>query len=212
MRQRNPRSRDEIKQALEIQRAAIDASAKSYDEGNRWEALRLATAVYNLVHDHGSIKSLFGQLGIRRKLRYFAAPRAYNPKNMLRETPLVLMRLQADGLSEYLPLLDGGPPLPPRRLDFQDWWEEDVILADGAEFKLTRKRLVFVLRNQEGGGHFSPEMNDQTYLRFSQAQSTTPFVIKSGQQPAPVMGAELATMRQIAWELTKSLDDFGPIQ
>lgn len=211
MRQRHVRSRDQIKQALEIQRRALDASAKSYDGGNRWEALRLATAVYNLVHDGGNIRSLLTQLGIRGALRFFAPATPHNPRNLVRETLLVMIHLYSDGTAEYVPLLDNGPPLPSRRLQFHDWWEKDIILSDG-EFKLTRKRLVFILRNQEGGGHFSTEMNDHTYMRFSQAQLTTPLVVAPGKPTKPILGVELATMRQIAWELTKTLDDHGPIE
>jgi hypothetical protein len=98
MGQRNPRTRAEIKQAFDIQLAAVAASSRSYDDGNRWEALRLSTAVYNLVHDHGSIKSLLGQLGIRRRVRYRASPFPYVPGNSARQTPLALLRVRLGAL------------------------------------------------------------------------------------------------------------------
>jgi len=98
---------------------------------------------------------------------------------------------------------------PPRLLQFHGWWEKDVILRDGA-VQLTRKRLVFVLRNQEGGGHFSSEMRDHTYLRFAAEQLNTPYVVAPGKPPKPVLGVELASMRQIAWELAKTLEIMDP--
>jgi hypothetical protein len=205
-----PRTRDEVKQALDVQRQAISASSKSYDDGNRWEALRLASAVYNIVHDHGKIRSLLTQLGIRGSLKFVASNRARNSNNLMRETLLVAARVYGDGSAEYLPHLDGSH-YPPRLVQLYEWWEKDIILADG-KFELTRKRLVFVLRNQEGGGHFSTEMNDHAYLRFSREQLNTPYVLAPGKAPKPLLGAELASMRQVAWELMKTLNDHGPLK
>jgi hypothetical protein len=65
------RPREEVLDALNQQREALIASCKSYDEGNRWEALRLATAVYIIVHDGGrNSKSILTQLGLRGSLRF----------------------------------------------------------------------------------------------------------------------------------------------
>jgi hypothetical protein len=116
---------------------------------------------------------------------------------------------QASGDAEYIPLL-GDTPEPHRRVQFPHWWEE-IVLAEGERFQLTRKRLVFILRNQEGGGHYSEEMNDPSYLRFSKEHLTTPYVLAEGKQPKPILGVELATMRQIAWEVSRTLDDHGQI-
>src|SRR5438270_671390 len=100
------RSREELKQALDVQRRAILSSSKSYDEGNKCEALRLATAVYVVVHDAGRNKSILGQLGIKGSLRFIASGPPSNPKNLLRATLLVSTRIYGDGTAEYIPRLD----------------------------------------------------------------------------------------------------------
>lgn len=114
--------------------------------------------------------------------------------------------MYGDGTAEYRPKLDGHPDEEPRRLQFHEWWSDDIKFRDGA-FRLTRKSLVFSLRNQEGGAHLDPVLSDPNYLRFAREQLTTPFVVAPGRQPTPILGAELASMRQIAWELLKTLDE-----
>ena len=80
----------ETKEALDVQRRAIVASCAAYDNGEKWEALRLATAVYLVVHDGGkNNKSLLTQLGVRDATKFIASARPANPNNLLRETPLV---------------------------------------------------------------------------------------------------------------------------
>jgi hypothetical protein len=200
---RHTRLPEEVKMALDVQRNAMAASAKSYDDGNKWEALRLATAVHVIVHDAGGTKSLLKQLGIKGSLRFFASGPKSNPNNLIRESLLVSVRIFGDGSAEYVPRLDHNHH-PPRLVQFHEWWEEDIIFREGTFF-LSRKRLVFVLRSQEGGSHFDPVLKDPNYLRFSREQITTPYV-SGGGTSTPVLGAELATMRQVAWELTKTLD------
>ncbi len=86
------RSRAEVENALEVQRNAIMAYSVSYDAGARWEAIRLAVAVFVTVHDGGRReKSILTQLGIRGSLRFLASGHSSNPRNLLRETLLLSM-------------------------------------------------------------------------------------------------------------------------
>jgi hypothetical protein len=199
------RPRDAVEKALEIQCSAIRASSEAYDAGEWWEALRLATAIYIVVHDSGKrTTSILTQLGIRGRLRFVASGFRYSPRNVLRETHLLSTRVYGDGTAEYRPLLDGAA-WPARSIQFGEWWEKELIFRDG-QFSLTRKSLTFSLRNQEGGAHLDPTVTDPNYLRFAKEQLTTPYVVAHGSPPKPILGAELASMRQIAWELLKTLE------
>jgi hypothetical protein len=201
------RPKEEIEQALEIQRQALISSSAAYDRGDTWEALRLATSVYVIVHDDGrKYQSVLTQLGIRGKLRFASTAFQYSPTNVLRETHLLSTRVYSDGTAEYRPLL-GGAAWPVRYVQFNTWWDRERIFRDGA-FSLTRKKLAYMLRSREGGAHLEPVLRDPNYLRFAQAQLTTPFVFRTdGPPPKPILGAELASMRQIAWELLKTLEE-----
>ena len=197
------RSSEEVQRALEIQRQALESSCVAYDNGNRWEASRIATTVMVLVHDAGRNQSILRQLGIKGKLRFITSAFQYSPRNVLRETHLLSTRVYNDGTAEYAPLLDGAPH-GLRRLQFHDWWESELIFRDGT-FRLTRKRLAHVLRNQEGGAHFDPILQDANYLRFAKEQLTTPYVVSAGMPPRAILGAEWASMRQVGWELLETL-------
>jgi hypothetical protein len=199
------RKPEEIREALEVQRSALTASCKAYDEGNRWEAIRLATTVFVIVHDAGKkFQSLLAQLGIRGKLRFVASGFPANPNNLLRETNLVMARVHSDGRAEYVPLLDEAS-VPIRRVQVHSWWKDDLILRDGT-FRLTRQKLAFVLRSQEGGAHFDAALRDPNYVQFAHEQLSTPFALFEGRAPKPILGVEWASMRQVAWELLKTLE------
>lgn len=71
--------------------------------------------------------------------------------------------------------------------------------------QLTRRRLVFALRNKDGGAHFDAEL-DEPYAVFS--QKPVWFAIQ-GDKSYPIMQQETATMRQIAWELLETLKGAG---
>jgi hypothetical protein len=197
------RSRDELLRALDVQQSALAASCRSYDEGNKWEALRLASATYTLVHDYGKIRSILSQLGIKDKMKFLSSGHHVGPKVVGRVNPLVTLELQVDRPSEYGPRFQ-TVETPVRQVSFGQWWERDIIIKDGSA-ELTRKRLVFVLRNQEGGAHFDDEVRDPAYV--SLARSSNALVIRLGHEPQLVFAVELATMRQVAWELTKTLAD-----
>jgi hypothetical protein len=144
---------EDVERALGAQRHFILASCEAYDEGAIAEALRLATAIYVVVHDGGKNKSILTQLGIRVELRFVASGFQYGPTHVLRETQLLSTRVYGDGTAEYRPLLDAAA-WQPRMLQFHEWWEKDIIFRDG-EFRLTRKKLAFIIRSQEGGAHLA---------------------------------------------------------
>lgn len=200
------RSQREIREALDNQRKALIASCKAYDEGEKWEAMRLATAIWTVVHDGGRNNvSILSQLGVRGSLRFVSSAFKYSPDNVLRETALLSTRVYSDGTAEYRPLLDAAPLGQQHLLQIGKWWDTEVIFRDG-QFRLTRRKLVFTLRSQEGGSHFDAVISDPNYLRFAKEQLTTLYVVSSRIPPKPILGAELASMRQIAWELLETLE------
>ena len=199
------RPRAELVEHLKDQRAALAASCAGFDSGNQWEAARLATTVFTLLHDGGSIVSILTQLGLRASLRFVSTAHPMNPGNALPETPLIALRLSDKGAT-YVPAF-GNAPFPSTRSQFPTWWVKELIYRDGG-FELTRRRLVFALRHQDGGGHVG-ELTDEAYIRFK-TKAAWDFV-KEGSPPEPVYGAVAATMRQIAWEVTETLVQLGEV-
>jgi hypothetical protein len=213
-----PRSPEEILRACDAQGRFLAASCHAYDAGNPWEALRLATIVYTLVHDAGKQHSLLSQLsGVKNEINWISTAIVIDPNKergifrSLRYTPLIQFqkynqKKHPGRIPEWLPLstwlkLRGQMPLL-RQLPFEDWWEKDMIFLDETEGAvLTRKKLVLALRNQEGGSHYDPEVVNPNYLPLR--RKVAMFTPNYGH--GTFFGLELVTMRQIAEELVISL-------
>ncbi|MEO6840962.1 MAG: hypothetical protein ABI192_09360 [Bradyrhizobium sp.] len=194
------RTAEEKLAALREQLAMLDASAASYDAGTLWEAKRLATVCGNLLLDgRGKILPLLVQLGMRSKIPFISTAREI-PSNMAPRLALVLIGMGgADGVN-FTPYCKAGfsPPWTHQK-KFADWWEQPVFgSADGRT--LSRKNVVFSLRSQDGGAHFDEEWGSD----LSRLIATTGDERLSS-DGKPIANAHLATMRQIAWELTETL-------
>lgn len=203
---RTKRTKAELLQLLADQRAALAASCQSYDKGNEWEAARIANSIFTLVHDGGSIISILSQLGIRGSLRFISSGHGDEPNNAMAGIPLVGFSLQRDGGSKTVPLCALGLERD-RKAQFPNWWAKELIYQDD-QFQLTRRRLVFSLRHQDGGSHVG-ELTDEAYIRLKTKEIG---FVRFNDEPMVAMYALTATMRQIAWEVTKTLDDYGSIQ
>jgi hypothetical protein len=213
-----PRSPEEIQRACNAQAGFLAASCRAYDEGDPWEALRLATIVFTLVHDAGKQHSVLSQLyGVKNEVIWMSTARTIDPDKergifrSLRYTPLIEFqkydqKKHPGRVPEWLPIstwlkLRGQKPFL-KELPFEDWWENDVIFLDEEEAAvLTRKKLVLALRNQEGGSHFDPEVTNPHYLPLRKKLAIYSFNHGHG----IFFGLELVTMRQIAEELIISL-------
>ena len=150
------RPRPELVQLLAEHRQALAASCESYDKGNEWEAARLATTIFTLVHDGGSITSLLTQLGLLDSLRFISSGRdEHDAFTTLATPPLVGIQMNTGGQTKYYPRLDETRASQIRELAFKTWWSEECIFKNypAKSLELNRARLVFALRHQDGGGH-----------------------------------------------------------
>jgi hypothetical protein len=201
------RPRKELIHQFRIQRRAIEVSCAAYDQGETWEALRLSTAVANLVWDASSgIKCILTQLGILNDLTYISSGIPCIPGNLAREVVLAGFRIHRDGRNEYFPWL-GRSPVPSALVEFDEWWDRDTILKEGDAFRMTRRHLVTALRNADGGSHIDAELRNPSYTRFSR-DTMIHTGTSDAPEPNPLLGAERASMRQIAWELLVTLNSW----
>jgi hypothetical protein len=183
---------------------ALESSSRAFDAGSQWEAKRLATIAYVLLHDGGrNSRSLLTQVGLKETLRFPSTRLGWSDASLTTQMPLVLTRADHDG-AKYLPLLDDGPPTDPQMLSFSRWWEQPV-LRDTARRTLSRKNLIFSLRNQDGGSHSDGELTDAAYAAISRQNGAGWFIERGNERKAIDPGPHLATMRQIAQEIKRTL-------
>jgi hypothetical protein len=210
---RAKRPRSDLIQLLSEQRQALAASCAGYDNGSEWEAARLATTVYTLVHDGGSILSILTQLGLRAALRFVSTGRPQVPPNMklsFSSPPLTGFRADSAGM-RCVPQFTIGNKAPTTLVQFETWWtKEDIERTHptGAP-ELTRRRLVFALRHQDGGSHVGA-LTDSAYVRLK--AGTGMFGNAADGSPRAMIEAASAAMRQIAWEVTETLGQLGEVK
>lgn len=200
------RPRSDIEAALKVQIEHLEASCESYDGGRVSEAARIAAAVFIIVHDGGQ-RSLLSQLNLRAGLRFASFAALIEPGNLLVDQPLVIMHMNDKGLTNE-PTLDRGH-IQRHDLQFHKWWEQEQVFKTPAGLFLNRRRLVFSMRNQDGGGHVDSALSDDAYVAFSRSAPGWIGTSSTGQtfsaQPSP----HLPTMRHLGFELLLTLKDAG---
>ena len=203
------RPRAELVQLLAEQREAFAASCEGYDKGNEWEAARLATSILTLVHDGGTITSLLTQLGLRASLRFVSTGRSRSPPGMkvsFASPALLGFRGGPSGM-KFVPQFQLSTKKPEaKNIQFETWWaKEDIYDSNGVE--LTRRRLVFALRHQDGGGHVG-ELTDPAYVQLKDGAG-----FSGNAADGSIMALQGAnpTMRQVAWEVTETLKQLGDV-
>jgi len=227
------KSPEELHDNLIEQVQFLRTSCKLYDEGIRSEAKRLASAVYVLLHDAGQQKSLLKMLDYRGKMRFLSAAERHEELEIY--VPLLIYSIPDKGghFEPNFPIIEQSKDNLPR-LQFHSWWDEPVYL-NGADQNLSRKNLVYALRNQDGGGHVDAALRDAAYrwliLKGAKGAAipmkggmtlmwnpmTNPRALENGilngsmleMIGGPVKDGHLAIMRVIAWELDETLKSEG---
>ena len=86
---------------------------------------------------------------------------------------------------------------------FDQWWN-GVVIVDNNNNEFSRKELVLALRNKVGGGHVDSKLNQKFHDLFKIGSHGVSII--RGQKTIPVTELELASVRQIAYELIMVLD------
>lgn len=206
------KSQSDLLAALAEERAAIRNSCVNYDAGQLWEAKRLASSVYKLVKDgKGNNKSLLGQLNLNPKLKYITSSKGIKD-GVWPKLPLVNL-FMGDNCVSYIPIyINNFNAENIKRVSFSTWWDEPIYqemtgsslgyLNRGRFF--SRKNLVHAMRDQDGGAHWDGTLTNEIYCKLAiKGETGFESVVDGVKVPS---NAHLATMRQIAWEMEKTLE------
>lgn len=220
------RTEAELKEELREQILDIRSAASRFDQGDTWEAKRLATSVYVLLSDGtGRTRSLLGQMGLKKGMKLLTSN---VNKEVIREdgtrlspqigTPMIRPSISFEGgkvvSSVYTPALgQGGAVGNHAWVGFSNWWEERIF-SESCHLRLTRKNIVFSIRSQDAGAHFDERVRNSQYRAFSLGKGPMTGLFEKtdssgSSQIIQTKGGVRALMRQIAWEVDESLRILG---
>ncbi|MBN5049562.1 hypothetical protein JY456_04310 [Stenotrophomonas maltophilia] len=196
------RPKGEVERELGEQVALLQHACSSFDSGLEAIGKHIALSLRVLLHSRGKSQALLEQLGLRGGYFYDSAG-SLNPRNLLPECNLVMMRLGNDG-AHYLPRCAAGTyPFPPKLIRFERWWN-DPVLKDDKGRSLSRRELVANVADTDGGAHVDPEL-EESYMDLSRNNSLG-WVFQSDDITKPLgRRPELACMRQIGEEVLMTL-------
>lgn len=199
----------EIMKHLREQTEFLNRSARAYDDGFRSEAKRLAVALRILLHDTGESTSLLTLLG-RKDMLFYDTALNYDQQSGIPTHGLFMTQMGPGNVVQYVPPIDDGSPsrYQKGKVPFDDWWET-VVLADAAGSKLTRREIVLAVANKDGGAHVDPDL-DGAYANLTKLGGISLKYYVGDVEHQMATPPELASIRQIAHEVLKSLkDEFG---
>ncbi|MFE4239829.1 hypothetical protein [Peribacillus butanolivorans] len=184
----------------------LQNSCERFDKGVVSEGKRIAVGIRTLVHDTKNSVSLLTHLDVKNKLYYFntAIPETQFGLTGVRTTT------EGGGKTEYVAPLD---KLSEKRkeqplITFNNWWTEMKVISDGNN-KFSRKDLIMNVANKDGGAHIDSKLN-KSYTKLTRENSLNVFHQDNSNQLTSVKGVELASIRQIAFELIKTLSKKYP--
>jgi len=206
-RKRIKRPKSELKKESKEQISLLKNACDSFDSGLEAIGKHVALSLRVLLHHHGQSKALLEQLGIRN-IRFYDTAGPLNPDNLLSECNLISLKVSS-GEGRYVPVVEsGGPPIPPKKIRFVDWWNSPV-LKDNKGKKFNRRELIQNVANTDGGAHVDPTL-DEAYMELSRKNSLGWVFSKENVGETFKGRPELACMRQIAHEVLITLKERIP--
>lgn len=182
----------------------IKRSVQYYDEGDYSEAKRIAVSLRVLFHQTQKSKSLLSLLDYENKLLLLSSGGLYTPSNLVSSWTLLSISFGATG-SLFRPLLS-DVSWRTFYLDFDDWWNE--VIFDDKEFFLSRRDIVLLVANQDGGAHVDPKLK-QEYSTLTKKNSLGVVFVKNDTEFPVHNNPAYAAIRQVAHEVLTSLAFFN---
>ena len=194
----------DFKSHLNEQINFLARSASSYDEGYEGEAKRMAVVMHALIHDTQSSTSLLTLLKKKDILFYDTANKQY-PHNPVPTIGLVIMQVGPEG-AKYIPLLCGDIGQN-RKVPFQKWWDK-IVIAYTRNNKLTRRDIILKAAHKDEEAYMDQRLNEDyvNLIKFSKLEWKYDY----GEEKENIPGMELASIRQITYEVLQSLKDEFP--
>jgi hypothetical protein len=138
-------------------------SAAAFDEGEIDECMRIAVSIRVLLHDTRNSTSLLTHLNAKHI--YLTSTCQRIPEGaVVSGSTMVFNRIIATPSgprAEIRASLGDGPPIN-FHLKAEDWWNQTiVVLPRGSDRRVSRKDIVLVAANKDGGAHVDASLTPQ---------------------------------------------------
>ncbi len=191
-------SEEELKKHLKEQIQLLIDSCKNYDNGNTFEAKSMAVRIRVLLYDN-RFPSLLKQLD-KKDILFYDTAYEPDPANI---PTTGLASMQIGGGVKWIPHLDVFSH-GRGKISFQEWWDQLVVI-DTNNDKFSREDLIRTIADKDGGAHVDPELPSK-YYNIASGDSLGWTDLNGN----PIKDMNLASMRQISFEVLKSLKDEFP--
>ena len=194
----------------------IDA-CHAYDKGSFVYAKQMSAIIRTLVKDNPKNKqtvSLLTSLGVKDSLKFYNT--AYSAKD-----PAILLNLvgvfshykpllAVNESPIYVPMFDETGLVDVQWIDFDDWWESNVVVCRDHvnNFALSRKKIILTMAEQDGGVHVDKfDKIDDVYKGIITCTSNILTHFSPNGDAMPIQYIQYALVRQIAHELIVTLSN-----
>lgn len=196
----------DFKAALKDQLTFLCSSCASYHTGNKREAVRIATIVRILLHDHRrSSVSLLTHLEAKQRISLSSSVEGDPHPNAPFLTTMVRTRISADATGKASTTY--GAPFDPKNLltmSVDAWWKQVVYIL--GQVRCTRKSLVLDAADKDGGAHVDATLAPD-YATIATTGERGWWHYSPTSDPnnmQPVRDVHLIYLRQIGFEIMNS--------
>ena len=196
------RTQSELLESLNQQIDLLHLSCNNFDNGNMNAALYMASTIRVLLHHTEKSFSILNQLkncfNIDRK-------NLYDPSAIVRSN---LSNYKVEVISDSEVKMNVCPILSKSNnlVNFESWWHNISIYWE--TYTLSRKDIILLLANKEGGSHVDPKIPEELMLLKRNISPTVVFIINS--IPLSIKAEEFMrnAVRTIAQEVIFTFDDY----
>jgi hypothetical protein len=198
----------DFKEYLRMHLNFLVKSSAAFDRGDIDECVRIALGIRILLHDTPKSTSLLTHLNAKHI--FLTSTCQPIPETAISSSStMVFMRtmMTPNGpQAQVRASLDDGPPIS-YHLKAGDWWNQTVVvLPRGQDRRVSRKDIILVAANKDGGAHVDENLTPQ-YEILKQRGGTLQFVVwridgVEGKNEFEDLHAQF--IRQMAYELLTS--------
>jgi hypothetical protein len=185
----------------------IKTSCREYDAGNLDEAIRIGTSLRIIFYKSKNSKPITEKLPIELLL----STAFVQDKNAIKGTLHALVYLQMSvgqpPKAEYVPNLSNTNKS--RFISVAEWWEREPIYDFANTGMVSRKRLVLIAANKDGGAHVDSTLPNE-YERIKSGEPWTAHAGSTGEK-LNLDNGHLASLRQMGHEVINSPQILGLI-